>query len=990
MSKKLKKIFILFLILTLSVISAVSVSFALADVQYSSINDIPSTQVYGTEYQIPKIKINVGGKEVVAKTLLYKPDGTAISGKTANLDQAGEYTLLFVANDNGVIKTQSKTFKVISPIVTFSSKGNTTQYYSDDVDSGLKISASSGTVATFSKIVDVSNLTKEDTLIRFKALPKFEGVNEMEKFEIKLTDIYDESNYLTFRIKSMSSSVDKQVYIDAAASNQVFSARNRVNNKSTLYKNSQFGYTCFANFCGQENLLGFGGKNAHSTPYFELRYDNEELAVYAHSPNSGLGKNDRERPYENIITFSSLDDFDTKWKGFTDGKVRISLKGTGTAANYIVTDLFGVELTDFTVDDTEEPLLTVETPEKIPAAVVNKEYTLFNANAYDVFSGAREVKTEVWFNYNGDTPISVAVIDGKFKTDKVGLYSIVYTAKDSYGNIAKKVIEVPCEMSVEQIVITLTGQYDNAQQGDIITFKEVNANGGSGHITTSVEITGGKYELTENGFIPYEVATYNVIYTATDYVGNSNSIEMPVVVSEQPNPVFVTELKMNEYLIDGYKYLLPQMKAIDYSDGAKELIANIAVTDKEGTRTLDGLEYIPSIRNNGDIVKIVFSASGKKGVSTIEKILTVIKPIDSQNKLALENFFISSSIAEVDYELKGIKFAFDKTTQMRFINPLIADQFTSEFRISNNVNLEYILTDKYDKNQILTLKFYNDGKNIIINANDSITYTSTFDVSNANNDLLVNINVKNKTLSFGGKTVVVENMPAFTSEYVYASWNISATDSEKTTILISKINGFSFVGLEQDGSAPQIVLYKEAVSAQKDSKVSTARAICSDVLNTYSTCYVKVLAPDGSIVKDENQILLDGTAPADKIYTFLCEQFGNYTVYYFMEDGLGNGLSTQYIIRVWDDQAPTISVSKIKDQKLNATITLPSATVEDNVTASNKCTVFITIRTPKGQTDTVLDDRKYQFTQKGEYEITYCAFDKNGNPAFYTYTINVK
>ena len=84
------------------------------------------------------------------------------------------------------------------------------------------------------------------------------------------------------------------------------------------------------------------------------------------------------------------------------------------------------------------------------------------------------------------------------------------------------------------------------------------------------------------------------------------------------------------------------------------------------------------------------------------------------------------------------------------------------------------------------------------------------------------------------------------------------------------------------------------------------------------------------------------------------------------------------------------SVKEIaKNQKLNATVVLPDATVSDNVTASNKCTTFVSVKTPKGQVETVKNGR-YTFKYAGEYTITYCAMDKNGNPVFYTYTVNVK
>lgn len=981
-----KRIIGVILALAILAASLVTITFATAEMQTIDLNDIPSVQTYGTEYTLPKVKLNIDGQDVLAKTLLYKPDGTALSGKSANLDQAGEYTLKFVATSNGKLKTEQKTFKVISPIVTFSSKGNAFQYYSDNAENGLKISASSGAVATFSKVIDVKNLTKDQTFIRFKATPKYDGVSEIEKIEIKLTDIYDESNYLTFRIKAMSESGDKQVYMDAAASNQIFSARNRVNNKTTLYKNSQFGYTCFSNFYGKENLLGFGGKNAFSTPYFELRYDNEELAVYTHSPNGGLAKVDTERKYENIITFSSLDDFDNKWSGFTDGKVRVSLKATGTAANYLITDLYGIELTELTVEDIAPPILTVDLPKEVPTAVVGKEYTIFNASAYDIFSGERQVNAEVWFNLNGNAPVSVNVDGGKFKTDKVGTYSIVYTAKDSYGNKAKQIVEVNCKKDANQIIVQKTEDYSTAKQGDIITFKPVEFFGGSGNLNLKVSVIGGKYQEIENGFIPIETGEYKVVYTVTDYVGESGSLEVPVIVESQPIPVFTSILEMNEYLVDGNKYILPNIQAIDYADGAKPLTATVTVTDKNDTRVLDGLEYVPSVRNNGDSIKIVYTVVGKYGSNSIEKTITVAKTLDNDNNLILENYFIKPESVSVQFEPNGLKFNFNSDGEMKFINPVIADGFFTIFQISNNLSLEYVLNDKYDAAQKLTLKFYNDGTNVIIDVNGEITYTSTFNVEYMN-DLAVKIDVKNKTLSFGGKTVRVESMPEFSSEYAYVSWKINSTDGESASFLLNEINGFRFRQITSDGSGPQILLYKSAVSVDIHQEVSTARAIFADVLSTYSKCKISVLSPNGNYIRANNGVLLDGNADASIIYNFTVDEFGIYTITYIAEDGSGATSRQQYMIRVWDDESPTITVNEIaKTQKVNSTVTLPDAIVKDNVTTN--CTTFISIKTPNSKIENVTNG-KYTFKSVGEYEIVYCAIDKNGNPVFYSYTVKV-
>ena len=70
----------------------------------------------------------------------------------------------------------------------------------------------------------------------------------------------------------------------------------------------------------------------------------------------------------------------------------------------------------------------------------------------DAYSGECEVTTTVWFNYGMPGAIKVQVADGKFRTDRVGTYGIVYESCDKTGNSAKEV--------------RLVTVYDNYEEAD--------------------------------------------------------------------------------------------------------------------------------------------------------------------------------------------------------------------------------------------------------------------------------------------------------------------------------------------------------------------------------------------------------------------------------------------------------------------------------------------------------------------------------------------
>lgn len=157
----------------------------------------------------------------------------------------------------------------------------------------------------------------------------------------------------------------------------------------------------------------------------------------------------------------------------------------------------------------------------------------------------------------------------------------------------------------------------------------------------------------------------------------------------------------------------------------------------------------------------------------------------------------------------------------------------------------------------------------------------------------------------------------------------------------------------------------------------------------------------------------DGTilngVPFDKEYTITLDSYGIYSVSYTSVASMFSGQrGLTYTVSVFDEVAPTIAINGKNTEesaKLNSTVTLPSVTVTDNLTATEEIIVRTFVISPDDiiteiTEDTILNENcmggnvlsatEIKVTMKGVYRILFRAEDTAGNVVATEYRIIVK
>lgn len=171
-----------------------------------------------------------------------------------------------------------------------------------------------------------------------------------------------------------------------------------------------------------------------------------------------------------------------------------------------------------------------------------------------------------------------------------------------------------------------------------------------------------------------------------------------------------------------------------------------------------------------------------------------------------------------------------------------------------------------------------------------------------------------------------------------------------------------------------------ARSAKKGTTVTIPSAYSADVLSFGCSLALDVYSPDG--------ILLFHSDDPAQASNFVAAQYGQYLVSFTATDKEGNTLADTMVVEVSDDVAPTIVLANEpqKTAKVGETVTLPSATANDNSEGAVELYVFLI--DPLGQMSDVTSG-SFAPGQAGHYVIRYYAVDAAGNVAILDYSLEV-
>ena len=975
------------------------------DVANIVVDEIDENVEFMSTISVEPAKIYYGGEVIDGEVTLVYPSGKVAQAGDCLLDELGNYTI--VHEYSGETFTQYFSVRQYFSDL-FVSDASSSQYgvmNSNNLVKGQVLSLANDDVLTYNKVLDFSDNTFDDSLddksqntpfIELYMQPHSIGMVDVAGFYVILTDATDPTNYIEIRVQYLSY-LPNGMRIRARAAGQSWVGYNYDFWTGEISVDSAQSHTD-----GGTIVSLNPGHTITSKPFMnaslKLYFDNEKGCLYTKTWQEKAGNSTADNfiPIPWLIRdFKTNDRFlsaeDTPWKGFATGEVYLSVYATGVTdrAELVVLSIDGEDLTNPFVMDTTAPVISVQASEELPIAEVGTPFKVFDFVAEDAYAAVVEQSVKV---YRGKTELSLDK-NGAFTPDSVGEYQIVYTAKDSFGNVAEKTVVIEARNSISNPVIDILGELpETVNFGDTVYLPEYYGYGGAGSVEVTVKVTaidsGNEIEVKHGQFVCLEEGDYMVEYTARDYIGNvKTSYQWLYGVTRQATPVFdETQLVLPKVFISGDAYSFKQYTAIYYTaDGvAEEIAAKITVTDASGTDVAINGAYVPKSTETVQtaLVKFTFekSATKKTVVEREIPILTI-----QQGQLGfLTKFFVAEN-AEVEAKNEAIYFtANGENAKFSFVKTVNEKYLTLGFRRNSAVGFDTVkitVRDIYESDAVVTLAFantekgltcsINGGKASIANYDSTGKFGFTYDATTKNvlDVLGMNIGVIDSYLNG-------EAFEGFPSGSVYLEFE---TDGSVGLHLISNQTFNNYI---RDAITPRITVGGSFTGTYvPGQQVVLPTATAYDVLSAIGE--VKLL-----VRNEAGETLLSTTA--DKETVFVPETYGTYAIVYTVTDSSNNKISVSTSIVVNDDVKPTLTIhGEIPETaEWGSTLTLPNYTINDNGDVS-KATVKIYVCAPDGIMNLVKDG-KVTLNRKGEYTIYYFVLDENNNPTNYTFYVQVK
>ncbi len=856
---------------------------------------------------------------------------------------------------------------------------------------------------SFKNTLDISGFTEADDLITLAPIPAVRGVLDYTEVEIKLQDADDENNYLKITLVNRNLYwADVRILADTPT--------------ASLY--TATGIAAFKGYT--RDAVDVNEPSNRHRP-MKLRYDTTTNKVSFVGPAGGM-------VYMQSFHNENQVGYGNAWWGFKTGRVNLSVTMRGFSAQkaqLMILSVCGQGMNSTALEDKASPVFSFgEEAKVIPSAQVGKNYPLYVAQSLDVVSGSiTPVCTVV--SPSGE---NVEIKDGGFTPTKGGYYTLTYEATDVAGNMSRKTFKVFATSALNPITIEAERASGDFYVGNHIPVSEATAQGGSGMLDVTMDVVrvgGAERIIVEEGaFTPLLGGTYCVVYTATDYLGNTatKTLSYNVKQSEKIEKWTVESLTELKRLFDGVPVMFPQPVAYDYvSYVGNKLNAKyeIAVYDKQGTReVLEGGIFTPDKEKYGDSVKVEYIIYSNKDTTKENGYLheyevpLYAREADGTATGQVEDYFAYdketfTTSYNPDNNSEYIKFSTDQEAaeqSITFVNPVVANGFSlafafpageqnwSSFTISlrdsvdSRIGFDMELTPRDATRMFLT----SGGTKYSINgAGNTFDETTGEEVPSKTPLALTYKNGKivdyTNALVFRPKiNVDGKQFNGFTSNRVYVTFtfkNITGVSSLMlaqlcTQTLYADYNSKGEMKPFEDLIEPTIALLSDVGNTHFiNQTVEIPIALGYDVLTPYIPVYVTVKGPNGEKIYNK-QLVAEGM-------TFELETRGKYTITYEAED-TGNPTRKVYTIRTKDDAAPTVAVSVTQLQgKVGEKMSLPTALVLDDVDQNPR--LFIMIVTPKakiimlGESTAENVINSYTFKEVGKYYIRYYALDASYN-----------
>lgn len=974
---------------------------------------------YGEAFSAPDGVILYDDQQIAADAVFLKyPDGIMKSGKNHVLSSVGEYTVIYSAEYDGKILTAEKTFVVNELAYEFSSGKSSVSYVEDmktteaEKDGGLKIALAEGDSFQYNEIIDLSNSTTETPLIKlypytYSILAENVSV-ESYYTVIRLTDAYDPENYVEVSMGWYLANAALgryHPYVVAGASTQAKSGVEPYEGANTARKIVYIDNTRYRVYYGTNDY----GTMMDANPDIEVNgviinnFDNYGMSVYYETETKRLYVKEKRMHLITDLDDASIYDRNL-FEGFTTGEVILSVYGNEyvkDVAHYEIEEIDGVkgvDLNHFEIVDRIAPEISLSNDANDFYIAQGEEFSLFTATAKDK-NLEGDVKAYVYYEYGSSYQSSVLVQNGKFTPMRKGTYTILYVAKDAFGNTTEREVRCICVAAEKGLVAFETAPIATAKAGETTLLSDYTLSGLNEGLYVSIyalfEGETEKISIDESTrqFFPRNVGEYTIVYEYGDLVKEYvYSYKMTVSASDN---VYLDSPLLPKYLIKDAKYSFEPVYAEIYTETYPVLV------EPDVYASIDGAAYgeTPIVYDSYYIdgsqsVRFKYVYNGK---TVYESEPHTIVDVNFADEIQMENYFVGNVDATADTD--SVRLTAQTLTgvaEADFVNAVSFSQFALNFKIpveySSFSYLDIILTDYYDYAKTLTIRYEKTMSGIGFSVNGSAPIYSATVFSGTSHQLWYD----EKAVAFvdaGGNAYEIEN--PFQTDKVYLTLSLGNVSGE-SALEVSKICSQS---INEDGyDWVSATLYlKDASSGLIDFGTTMIfhSAEISDVLTPYDASAYKfyVVGPKDTYVYSDDGVLLDGTNALHTSHSVTFSEYGMYRAVYEYRDQFGNYAENVVVLYVNDRIAPEITLEKgydastVKKASVGKKITVADYTVSDNFGAEN-VQVIIRAISPDNEL-VVLDDMSFKVDKKGVWKVVYCAMDAEGNYATASYSIKV-
>lgn len=1042
---KIKRLCLILLVVAASLSAAFGVSRLVTPVSASSVeftsDAIKDSALKNSVLNLPEsvsVEFNEG-TYTANDGVVVRPDGKTVAAGAITLDQTGVYVVKYFFSIGGVTHTAYKNVNVHSDYYELQNGGGSKVEKTTDENklssgkSGITVSLADGATFAYSKAVDLSKVDDyglaeviEFDNRSFHATVEKPETNDdylldCKEIWVRLTDCYNPNIYAEL-VLGRWAVYSGGVYSGVRTYCQSLTGLDLGidNNPSSVDVNIDgVDYSLWPNDVGHMAMGSSYMSNDRTSGYI-CQYDYAQKRFYlSYTTGSGNTLSTTKRLVTDLDDPQCQQETGIMFPGWTTGEVILSVYGVEYGSGKAVVEINsigGEELYD--IIDTEYaddvlPNITIDAVKTTLTGVyaaVGDTVTLPSALVTDV-NLVGGVDVAVYRAYGTTSQAGVSVKNGTFKIDKKDLYTVEYSARDSYGNVATELFTFNAvEVEGGKAIVLGYEKPESLTAGVPVILDAVVTNNLNGSVNdVDVEIIVESARQSEKfgataTLVPLYAEDYTVTYVYGDGIYSYEDSYTVSCTVDESIVSFYGDVQLPSYYLKGSYYAIDAAKAYNYVGGAPNPIAvtTYAVFDGDAENKVPVENVNKVLISGSSSVYFVYEAEGADPVSS--KTVPIIDATTSSGKIDASKLFVGD-FEKLD-DTTSLKLKTTKTSgdaKMTYFNPISPKFFALNYKIlideANFGTLLLTLEDSLDSSVKLTISLYKDGKNSYASINGGTSVPLT-DFEFVNNFISISYTYSTRKISIGSYNDILET--DFPSGSVYFS--IEMLDlTDVSCIEIANLNNQPFTAeISKDETNPEIYVTGFYGYYGVGSIVKTAIPEFNDVLSDIDPTSVTmtISAKDGKPVYDKNGNVLSSTAlDCTKVYEIKLDRIVRYFVSYSVSDLAGNNAVTSITVNCVDSTAPVITLDNISEGgtihikvcgmvNINFTVSDDVTLPEDIVTyvhlyCEDLCSFVGNITDISNESEDRPEDGVYnasfQIHVKGNYEAQIHCYDEQGN-----------